>query len=62
MRIWISPKRGFTFYRGVGLSYAYKGGGPILRDEKRKWRFINGFWIGARHRSIWFLFRRDDLL
>lgn len=39
-------------------SYAYKDGGPILRSERRKWRFVNGFAIFLTDSQHWFLFRR----
>ena len=58
MRIWKSPRGKLSLYRGIGLSYATKNGGPVLKDQAQKWSYINGFWIGNRHRSVWILFRR----
>lgn len=42
---------------GVGLSYAYKTGGPVLKEDA-KFRNINGFWLNTRKSNRWFLFRR----
>jgi hypothetical protein len=57
VRIW-RAKKNAAWLRGVGPSYAYKSGGPILRDEPRKWRYLNGIRVGR----TWILFRRHQLL
>lgn len=62
MQIWKSPRREFSLYRGIGPSYATKNGGPVLKDQPNKWRFINGFWVGTKHQSVWILFRRYQMI
>jgi hypothetical protein len=42
---------------GVGVTYAEKGGGLCLRDEK-DWRKINGFWFNTKWGCVWLTFRR----
>lgn len=51
------PRRYLAVRRGVGLSYAYKDGGPVLKEDAT-WRNINGFWLNTRRASRWFMFRR----
>lgn len=53
-------KRNPMLYRGVGLSYAREGGGPILRDQSRWYKLthINGFWINLSNSQYWILFWR----
>lgn len=43
--------------RGVGLSYAEKGGGSVRKGETGWWK-VNGVWINTRAGQVRLLFRR----
>jgi hypothetical protein len=45
-----------TMDRGVGWSYAERGGWPVRRGET-SWRKINGVWINNRWFGVFLLFR-----
>ncbi len=42
---------------GVGWSYAMPDGRLVLRDERRWWRHVNGFWVNTPWGNAWFMFR-----
>jgi hypothetical protein len=44
---------------GVGVTYAEKNGGLVLRGET-SWRKINGLWINTRWGCVWMSFRRHN--
>jgi hypothetical protein len=54
-------KRNLNLRTGIGLSYASKGGGPVLRDQSRWYKLthINGFWINLPNSHYWILFWRQ---
>lgn len=43
--------------RGIGLFYAERDGGMVLRDQT-SWRKICGFWVNTRWGCKWIQFRR----
>ena len=46
-------------YRPFSVLYASKGGGPIMRDQPRKWTCINGVLLHIWDRHVVFTFRRS---
>jgi hypothetical protein len=53
----ITRYRSHGLYRGLTLTHAEKGGGPVLKDEA-SWRTINGLMVTFRGYNYMFLFRR----
>lgn len=47
-----------TMDYGLHWSYAEKNGGPILREQKQKWKYINGIFLNTNRYTVWILFRR----
>lgn len=60
MRIEVIPKgkRYWLLRLGVGLAYAEKNGGSVLKTEKH-WTKINCIWLNTKWGCYWFIFRRD---
>lgn len=54
----ISRYKRSSLYPRLHPSYALPDGGPVLRDQSRKWRHLNGFGFQWRDTHIWIEFRR----
>lgn len=52
-------KHHLCVYRPFSVLYASKGGGPILKDQPRKWTYINGVLFHIWDRHVVFTFRRS---
>lgn len=53
-------KRYIMLPLGVGVTYAEKNGGLVLKTETT-WRKINGIWINTNRGCLWLQFRRISI-
>ena len=55
----IVQRRSRLLRYGIGLSYAYANGFPVLKEDATA-QNINGIWINTPWRCVWLRFRRPS--